>query len=153
VSSTHPLFDQTDVTFDSTDFTWDSGYGIQVGQARLAGNGSVYVWNRVNGRVSEFSFDRELYRSPFRSSWWQAGDGRLNALDVTLDGEVVAASISAAAAELELLRTAVESAVTVQFAFGEFRVAGVRSFVRSPIERGFRVTVTLATVSGFEGSA
>lgn len=153
MSLTHPLFDQTDVTFDSVAYTWDSGYGIRVGAARLAGNGSVYLWSRVNARVGQISFDRELFRAPFGTSWWQAGDGLQTAVDVVLDGEVVAASIGAAAAELELLRAAAEAAVAVQFAFGEFRIAGVRSIVRSPIERGYRVVVTFATAAGFEGSA
>lgn len=153
MSLTHPLFDQTDVKFDSTAYTWDNGYGVRVGQARLAGNGSVYLWTRVNARVGEVTFDRQLFRAPFGSVWHQAGDAGQLGVDVVLDGEVVDASIGAAAAELEVLRAAVEAALQVQFAFGQFSVAGVRSFARSPIERGFRVTVTLATVRGFEGSA
>jgi hypothetical protein len=153
VSLTHPLFDQTDVKFDSTAFTWDSGYGIRVGQARLAGGGSAYLWTRVNARVGEIAFDRQLFRAPYGSVWHQAGDGEQLVVDVVLDGEVVDASIGAAAAELEVLRAAMEAASELQVAFGQFGIAGVRSFVRSPIERGFRVTVTLATVRGFEGSA
>lgn len=149
----NPTFDASLPTWDSTAYTWDTGYGIPVGAVRLSSGSTVYLWDRVNVRVSDIQFDRGMFRAPYGTVWHQEGDARQAPVEIVMDGEIVGTSISAAAVELALLRAALESASSAVTHYGLFSIVGVRSIVRTPLELGFRVVATLVTVRGYEGSA
>lgn len=142
--------DTTSVTLDSTTaFTWDADVGT--GYVALQDNAGASAYYIGTLRLEGIAFDREMLRNPYGSSWFQAGDGRIGPQSIRVTAEVwsdAATGIAVAAPLVEALRAAAEDAAKVRVVFGTYFVAALQSFIRTPIEAGYRVEMVFVTEDG-----
>lgn len=140
--------DSTSVTLDSTTaFTWDQDVFAVPGLILLQ-DGSVTTPVRGDVRAEGISFDRELHRNPYGSVWFTSGSDVTNPQLVRVTAEVWSSSIEVAHADVEAVRVACEDATLLIASYGEWSIAALQSFGRSPIEAGYRLDIVFVTISG-----
>lgn len=139
--------DSTTVTLDTTSFTWDQDAFATPGLI-LIQDGSSTKPVRGDVRAESISFDRELHRNPYGSSWFSSGSYVANPQFVRVTAEVWASSIEDAHADAELVRVACEDATLLVTSYGEWPIAALQSFSRSPIEAGYRLDILFVSISG-----
>ena len=143
--------DTTASTLDSTTaFTWDADVSA-VGWLALETTAGATSYLMGTVRAESISFAREMLRNPYGSTWFQAGDGRVGPQSIRVTAEVwsdAATGIAVAAPLVEALRAAAEDAAKVRVVFGTYFIAALASFVRSPIEAGYRVEMVFVTEDG-----
>jgi hypothetical protein len=144
-------FDRTDVTFDAEVPTWDAGLFYGVAQLE-APNGSKIVLKLANVRTETFTYDKNMFRSPYGTVWHIEGDERRLVERITVQAHVIddPSGISDAAITANVVASALPSVVVVESPFGTFNIAALESFVRVPVESGYRLDVTFVTFSGIQ---
>lgn len=143
--------DTTASTLDSTTaFTWDADVSV-IGWLALETMAGVSSYLIGTVRAESIAFARELLRNPYGSTWFQAGDGRIGPQLIRVTTEVwsdASTGIAVAAPLVEALRASAEDAAKVRVVFGTYFVAALQSFIRTPIEAGYRVEMVFVTEDG-----
>jgi hypothetical protein len=144
-------FDNDILTFDATVPTWDAGLIDGVAQLE-APDGSKIILDLANVRTETFTYDKNMFRSPYGTVWHIEGDERRLVERITVQAHVIddPNGISDAAIQASVIATALPSVVVVESPFGTFNIAALESFVRVPVESGYRLDVTFITFSGVQ---
>jgi len=144
--------DTTLSTLDSTTaFTWDEDAPALSGLVYFQAASGSWSYIVGNAQADSISFDREMLRNPFGTVWFQAGSGRSGPQLLRVTGEVWSVAndgIVTAAGDVNAVQGNAEDAVLVRVIFGDYDVLALQSFVRSPIEAGYRVEMLFVTASG-----
>lgn len=144
--------DTTAITLDSTTaFTWDEDAPASNGIVLFRASTGAWSFIVGNARAEAITFDRQMLRNPYGTTWFQSGSGTLGPQLIRVTGEVWSAAsdgITSAFTTVEDVRMAAEDAVLVRVIFGDYDVLALQSFARSPIEAGYRVEMVFVTASG-----
>lgn len=144
--------DTTAITLDSTTaFTWDEDAPASNGFVIFRAASGAWSFIVGNARAEAITFDRQMLRNPYGTTWFQSGSGTLGPQLIRVTGEVWSAAsdgITSAFTTVEDVRMAAEDAVLVRVIFGDYDVLALQSFARSPIEAGYRVEMVFVTASG-----
>jgi hypothetical protein len=144
--------DTTAITLDSTTaFTWDEDAPASNGYVLF--RNALGSWSYIvgNARAEVITFDRQMLRNPYGTSWFQSGSGTLGPQLIRVTGEVwsnASDGITSAFTTVEDVRIAAEDTVLVRVIFGDYGVVALQSFARAPIEAGYRVDMVFVTESG-----
>lgn len=144
-------FDMDTITFDSDVVTWDAGI--------VAGTGTIVLERSdltrltlplATLRTSAFTYDRQMFRSPFGTVWHQEGDARRLTEEVEVSVHVIddALGISDAALTATTVIAAAVDTTFITSPIGTVVVVALRGYTRQPIESGYRLDFQFATFDG-----
>lgn len=94
-------------------------------------------------RLLPLSYDRQIFRSPFGSTWHQEGDGRRGEQRYEVTAEIHAATLGDAAAPAEALVAYLRNAREILAPFGAVTIAALLDAELRPTHDGFVVRATL----------
>jgi hypothetical protein len=142
-------FDSDTITFDSDVVTWDAGFDSGFVLFRFASGASVVV-PLATVRTQSFTYDRQMFRSPYGTVWHQEGDARRLAEEVEVSVHVIddPNGISDAALTATAVIADAVAATRISSVIGEVVVAGLLGYTRQPIESGYRLDFRFASVDG-----
>jgi hypothetical protein len=131
--------------------TWDAGLFAGTAELTLENGGKVFL-ELANVRTEQFTYDRNMFRSPYGTVWHQQGDARRLVESITVQAHILddEDGISDAAIDADAIGQVLRNVTRVESEVGIFEVAGLQSYTRQPVQSGYRFDIRFVVFDGIQ---